>query len=259
MMAGASGFATAPDQSTLRIEAVPLAGDPLGANLRDGALIAALGIELPTRRRNRVIGEAQHVSTTGFDIRVHHTLGICPKYIQAREIIGSAGPLSPAAIKVHRSAALDQATRAIIAKADTFFVASVDPRAEDGIVGGVDISHRGGNPGFVRIDDDATLTTPDFVGNFKFNTLGNFVIEPRAGLLFVDFDRGGLVYLAARAEMIWDGPEVARFTGAQRLVRFAITEVIHVEESLPLRFSAAEFSPALARTGTWMDAGPAAV
>ena len=59
---------------------------------------------------------------------------------------------------------------------------------------GADISHRGGRPGFVRVDGDV-LTIPDFRGNRYFNTLGNLIAEPRASLLFVDFETGDLLQL----------------------------------------------------------------
>jgi ferredoxin-NADP reductase len=106
----------------------------------------------------------------------------------------------------------------------------------------------------VRVDDEATLTAPDFVGNFIFNTLGNWQIDDRAGLLFIDFEGGDIVYIAARAEIIWEGPEVRAFAGAQRLVRYHLQEVIRVEDSLPARFTGPENSPLLARTGTWTEA-----
>ncbi|MBV9075932.1 MAG: pyridoxamine 5'-phosphate oxidase family protein, partial [Methylobacteriaceae bacterium] len=148
----------------------------------------------------------------------------------------------------------DDAATAILARADTFFVASVDPRPEDGLAAGADISHRGGRPGFIRVDDARTITTPDFVGNFLFNTLGNLLADDRAGLLVPDFETGDLLYLAGRAEVIWDGPEVAAFAGAQRLVRYHLHDVIRVERSLPLAFSAPEPSPLHVRTGTWAEA-----
>jgi uncharacterized protein len=105
----------------------------------------------------------------------------------------------------------------------------------------------------VRVDDEVTLTAPDFVGNFIFNTLGNWQIDDRAGLLFIDFEKGDLVYVAARAEIVWDGPEVRAFAGAQRLVRYRLQEVIRVEDCLPARFSLPENSPLLERTGTWAE------
>ena len=42
----------------------------------------------------------------------------------------------------------------------------------------MDISHRGGRPGFVRVDGDV-LTIPDFRGNRYFNTLSNLLLEQR--------------------------------------------------------------------------------
>jgi predicted pyridoxine 5'-phosphate oxidase superfamily flavin-nucleotide-binding protein len=151
--------------------------------------------------------------------------------------------------------------QALIAAADTFFIATAylgasagESTTVSGIADrqqGVDVSHRGGKPGFVRIDDARTLTVPDFVGNFFFNTLGNLVEHPRAGLLFIDFVSGDLLYLAVTAELIWDGAEVAAFKGAERLLRFHVEQAIRVEASLPLRWSEAEMSPALAPMGSW--------
>jgi ferredoxin-NADP reductase/predicted pyridoxine 5'-phosphate oxidase superfamily flavin-nucleotide-binding protein len=254
VLVGEPGFVRTPDATTLQVSARPLFGDPLNANLRDGADIAALGLELPTRRRNRVIGVADGVSEGGFAIRVRQTMGVCSQYIQARTSVLTADPMHPQPRPVHRSDQLDESARALIAQADTYFVASADLKAEHGEARGVDIAHRGGRLGFVRIDDERTLTAPEFVGNFMFNTLGNFIVEPRAGLLFVDFTSGHLLYIAAHAEIVWDGPEVSAFAAAQRLVRFHIDQVIRIEAALPLRFSDPEYSPLLAHTGSWENA-----
>ncbi|MBV9079477.1 MAG: pyridoxamine 5'-phosphate oxidase family protein, partial [Methylobacteriaceae bacterium] len=188
MLVGAPGFMAAPDPHRLTVAARPLFGDPLAETLREGAEIALLGIELPTRRRNRVIGTVAEAHDGGFAIAVRTTLGVCPQYIQGREATILRDPQVIEPRPVHRAAALDDAATAILARADTFFVASVDPRQEDGLAAGADISHRGGRPGFVRVDDPRTITTPDFVGNFLFNTLGNFLADDRAGLLVPDFE-----------------------------------------------------------------------
>lgn len=82
--------------------------------------------------------------------------------------------------------------------------------------GGLDVSHRGGRPGFMRVDGDV-LTIPDFRGNRYLNTLGNFLLDPRAGLLFVDFARGDLLHLAGEVEVLWDG-EAARIRGRRAAV-----------------------------------------
>jgi len=254
MIVGQPGFVQAPDPNRLEITARPLFGDPLNETLRPHADIAFLGVQLPTRRRNRAIGSVSEVRPDGFTIAVSQTLGVCPQYIQGREARFIDDPLAPEPRPVHRSTTLDRPARAIIKKADTFFVASVNPREDDGVAAGADVSHRGGRPGFIRIDDQATLTTPDFVGNFIFNTLGNFLRDDRAGLLLIDFETGDTLYLAARAEIIWKGPELAAFAGAQRLVRYRLSEVIRVEQALPLSFSEPDASPLLARTGTWSQA-----
>jgi hypothetical protein len=145
----------------------------------------------------------------------------------------------------------------LIRAADTFFIATAYAGDEAGnpMPHGADVSHRGGKPGFVRIDDERTLTVPDFAGNFYFNTLGNVLREPRAGLLFMDFASGDLLYLACRAEILFDGPEVRAFAGAERLLRFHVTRALLAERALPLRWGEAELSPALERTGAWAVEG----
>jgi hypothetical protein len=92
---------------------------------------------------------------------------------------------------------------------------------------------------------------PDFLGNYFFNTLGNLTVNPRAGLLFIDFDNGDLLYLAVKADIVWDGPELRAFEGAQRLLRFNVLQMRRVEGALPLRWGAAELSTALAGMGRW--------
>src|SRR5205814_657638 len=154
---------------------------------------------------------------------------------------------------VHRTHKLDDAMRAMVASADTFFIASAytEDDADSACAHGVDVSHRGGKPGFVRIDDARTLTVPDFMGNFLFNTIGNLLVHQQAGLLFVDFASGDVLQISADAEVIWAGEEVKTFTGAQRLLRFHITSALRIRDALPLRWGDAELSPVLETTGSW--------
>jgi hypothetical protein len=78
---------------------------------------------------------------------------------------------------------------------------------------------------------------PDYQGNMMFNTLGNLAVDPRAGLLFVDFDRGNTLQLTGRATIVWDGSELAGFPGAQRLVEFTIDAVVETSWSRASRDS----------------------
>jgi hypothetical protein len=103
----------------------------------------------------------------------------------------------------------------------------------------------------VRVDGDGTLTVPDFIGNFFFNTLGNLALNPRCGLLFIDFEQGDVLQVAARGEVIHEGAEVAAFEGAQRLMRFEVESALRLPRALPLRWGPAQMSPVLAGTGAW--------
>ncbi|WP_201317163.1 pyridoxamine 5'-phosphate oxidase family protein, partial [Burkholderia sp. E168m15] len=210
-----------------------------------GAPLGGLGIEFDTRRRNRVNGVVRAVDGDALTIAVEQSFGNCAKYIQGRKPTFVARDVE-ASVAPDVSDALSGADRALLAQADTFFVASANTSAEAGAARGADVSHRGGMPGFVRVDDARTLTTPDFSGNRFFNTLGNLQHDPRAGLLFIDFDSGDVLYVAARAEIVWDGPDVASFDGAQRVVRFHVREVRRVRAVLPFRWSAVERAPQFA-------------
>jgi hypothetical protein len=188
---------------------------------------------------------------------VRQSFGNCPKYIQARAWEWTDGAPPPDTAMHERSALSEEAHR-LIADADTFFIATAAANAsaaDAARADGVDVSHRGGTSGFVRVGvaaDGATeLTVPDFVGNFMFNTLGNLVVNPRAGLLFVDFARGDLLGLTGSVAIVWDGPEVEAFAGAQRLLRIRIEEGWRVHQALPLRWSAPEPSPHLDGLGPW--------
>jgi len=240
VLASSPGFIESPDPRRLTIRARRLTADPLVETLAEGVPIGLLGIAPDTRRRNRANGVVEHVTDESFTVRVRQSFGNCPKYIQARkpEYVGGGAPTKA----VHVSQGLDRAARRMIQRADTFFIATAHPAASgDSPPGhGVDVSHRGGRPGFVRTDDDGTLTIPDFVGNFFFNTLGNIALNPRAGLLFIDFEIGDLLYAAGDAEIIWEGAEVEAFEGAERLLRFHVRELKRVEASLPLRWGEAQ-------------------
>ena len=244
------GFLSSSDEHHLSITAQTLFGDPLAQNLGPGVDIGLLGIELPTRRRNRLNGVVTATSQDGFDLRVTQSFGNCPQYIQTRT--AQWIDFDPAKPKpVQSITQLSEADRSLIQNTDTFFIATAYQGDDAGKARGVDVSHRGGKPGFVRVDSDGSLTIPDFSGNLIFNTLGNLELNPKAGLLFLDFDQGDLLYLTGTAEVIWDGPEVEAYEGAERLLRFRLTQGHRVEGSLPVPWSAPEFSPFLDKTGSW--------
>jgi predicted pyridoxine 5'-phosphate oxidase superfamily flavin-nucleotide-binding protein len=246
VLARPPGFLHSPHPQRLDVKARALPGDPLEASLAEGAPIGLLGLEPQTRRRNRMNGIVRELKDSGFSVDVSQSFGNCPKYIQAREPVYLA-PGAGAVPVVHESLQLDDAARRLITGADTFFIATAyaGDSAQAGFAGGVDVSHRGGRPGFVRVAADGTLTVPDYAGNYFFNTLGNIAVNPRAGLLFIDFENGDLLYLAVAASIIWDGRELEAFEGAQRLLRMQLLSMRRIEGALPLRWGPAELSPYL--------------
>ena len=253
LRAGRPGFmhADIAEKLTLELARDPL--DPADAGMEDGDGIGMLGIELHTRRRNRMNGLVSRQSGERFHIDVTQAYGNCPQYIRLRQYEFTDAPAGP----VSKLSALDADAAAMIRAADSFYVASYVVR--DGKKQ-VDASHRGGKPGFVRIDDDGVLTIPDFSGNLFFNTLGNFLLNPRAGLVFVDFRNGDLLQLSGRAEVILDAPEVAAFVGAERMWRFTPQQIVRRPAALPLRWidvavgADSGASPNALITGSWEDA-----
>jgi hypothetical protein len=252
MVWGLPGFVDSPDAETLHLAGSIAAGDPLLQNLSPGAPIGLLGIELETRRRNRANGIVTARRGDDFTLRVTQSFGNCQKYIQVRDTTFKRDPFTAVAVKtIPEEARLSAEAARQIAASDTFFIASRS--AHPAVVGhgeGVDVSHRGGLPGFAKVStepDGSVITFPDYVGNFLFNTLGNIEADPRVGLLFVDFDRGDFLSLSGNASIVWEGPDVRATPGAQRLVRVKIRAGVRMEDALPFGFSPPIYAPQFAR------------
>jgi ferredoxin-NADP reductase/predicted pyridoxine 5'-phosphate oxidase superfamily flavin-nucleotide-binding protein len=239
ILAGEPGFASASDPGALAIRAQPVPGDALAGSLVCGADIGILGIELATRRRNRVNGRVEDSGEEGFTLAVDQSFGNCPQYIRERawRIVE---PTAAPARRGHERLTPELARR--IREADTLFIATGHRGDGEDPTFGMDASHRGGEPGFVRVEGDRVLLIPDYAGNNHFNTVGNLVMDPRAGLLFVDFESGGMLQLTGRTEIDWDSPAVAEFPGARRLVRFTLEQAIVLDAALPLRWDASAAS-----------------
>jgi predicted pyridoxine 5'-phosphate oxidase superfamily flavin-nucleotide-binding protein len=234
---GTPGFARAMNDRSLRIDALPLPGDPAANGLHPGSAIGLLAIEPATRRRMRVNGVVDARGEAGFTLRTEQVYSNCPKYIQARDLIAAEPQATPGVQTVHHMTSLSPAQMRFISTADTFVIATAHPEA------GADASHRGGLSGFVRVESDRALAIPDYSGNMMFQTLGNLAIDPRAGLLFLDFEHGWTLQIAGRAVVDWDPAAAATFAGAQRVVRFAVEDVVEITGATALRWGQPDFSP----------------
>ncbi len=254
LLSGQPGFITSPDPKRLAFAAHPDPQDPATASLTDGAAVGLLGIELHTRRRNRINGTVQQQTDQGFEIAVEHAFGNCPQYIQLRDFTFVREPDDFAVVTVAQSLDMsDSQVGAMISAADTFFVSSY---VDDAAGRHVDASHRGGKPGFVRINADGSLTIPDFAGNLHFNTFGNFMLNPKAGLVFPDFETGDMLHLTGDAELVLESDEIAAFQGAERLWVFRPRKIMLRPAALPLRFVMQPdgWSPNSLMTGDWQQA-----
>ncbi len=252
LLSGKPGFISSPDPTRLHISASALPQDPLAGSLAVGKRLGLLGLEPASRRRNRVNTHVVEISGGGFALEVDQSFGNCPQYIQRRTIDFIRDPGTPAPDHhVETLSSLDTDASALVARSDTFFVAShVDlenrPDRE-----GVDVSHRGGQPGFIKVEGD-TLTIPDYAGNRFFNTLGNFLVNPRAGLLFVDFDSGDTLQLSGSVELLDENdPAIRGFKGAERGWRFHCRQGLRTRHALPFRSSFMDYSPNSLMTGSW--------
>ncbi len=240
---GRPGFISSPDAVSLTISATPLAGDPLRQNLKAGAPVSFLGIEPPTRRRNRLNAMIDTVSATGFTSRVVQSFGNCPQYIQTRDMEFVRDPGASPEVEIIPFTELDRVLTDRISQADTFFVASHNASDDPEDTGGVDVNHRGGMPGFIRVDGN-TLTIPDYRGNNSFNTLGNLVLNPKAGLMFLDYETGDIIQMTGSTELVLDLTDVQKEElSAERAWRFTLDHGHILKNASPLRWAFGEYSP----------------
>jgi predicted pyridoxine 5'-phosphate oxidase superfamily flavin-nucleotide-binding protein len=101
----------------------------------------------------------------------------------------------------------------MIENAEMFFLATADAE------GRPDVSYKGGLPGFVRVVSEGTLAFPHYDGNGMFKSLGNVLVNPNVGLLFIDFERPNRMRVQGVASVSADDPLLAEFPGAQLIIR----------------------------------------
>ncbi|MFF9085472.1 pyridoxamine 5'-phosphate oxidase family protein [Streptomyces sp. NPDC014991] len=227
-VAGTAGFVRATGPRQISVAGGPPPTDPLATALATpGTPVGSIVLDPRTRRRLRLNGRARPTAA-GFAVEADQVFGNCPRYIQRRETYERVEGRTPGASR--RTGRLEPADMEFVRAADTFFVSTVHGD-------GADVSHRGGNPGFVRVASPQELRWPDYSGNAMFLTLGNLYTDPRAGLLFLDWETGSALQLTGEAR--------TEFSDAgERTVCFTVTEAVRTTAAVPLRWSAPEYSPA---------------
>lgn len=209
-------------------------GDALDNALTVGTDIGLVGIELHSRRRNRASGFLSKADANGLTFEVVQSYGNCPQYISERDWY--AVDIDEKATQVTRHKQLTSAMQSWIANADTLFIGSGYRAENEHESNGMDASHRGGAKGFVSVINERQLVIPDYAGNNFFNTIGNLIVNPLVGLLFIDFEEGNLLQLSGRATIDWDSEEVNKYAGAHRLLNIEIDHVVEQKGVLPIRW-----------------------
>jgi predicted pyridoxine 5'-phosphate oxidase superfamily flavin-nucleotide-binding protein len=107
-----------------------------------------------------------------------------------------------------------------IQAAPFFFLATSDSE------GRCDCSFKGGGPGLIRILDERRFVFPDFAGNGAFMSIGNILVNPQVGCLFIDFSDGARLRVNGRAAISEDAALLGLFAGAERVVLVSVEQVV---------------------------------
>jgi uncharacterized protein len=128
-------------------------------------------------------------------------------------------PLADRLEQVVVRTAFTEEDRGFIERSAMFFIATADAD------GHPDCSYKGGLPGFVQVLDDQTLAVPDYDGNGMYRTWGNVLVNPRVGLLFLDFEQPKRLRVNGTARVSLDDPLRARYPGCVFMVRITATRI----------------------------------
>ena len=243
MLFGAPGFLQpSEDAHTLVIDLAQVAvqpRDPLWQNIQHDDRLGLLLLEAHSRRRLKINGTAT-VADGRLSLRIEESVPICPRYIQRRSIALDDPGRQAMPDGMRDGAALGAEQLQSITGADTFFLASAHETH------GADCSHRGGRPGFVRALDNGVLRIPDYNGNSMFNSFGNFLLDPQAGLLFPDYERRVMLQMNGTVDVFWDQPDVDGFTaGTGRYWEFTVDRWLETPLPAALRADFVDYSPFL--------------
>src|ERR1700744_5892018 len=177
-LTGSPGFLNVTSPTTLEVGVALPPGDPLHG-LPAGQPVGLVVVEFAARRRVRGNGTLLQTGPRRRVVKVEQAYGNCPQYIQQRVLVPEHLDQAEAG-DVRRGHTLAAEDIELIRGADTFFLGTTHPER------GSDASHRGGQPGFVRVDGDQ-LWWPDYAGNNMFNSFGNLDVDPETALLFLAF------------------------------------------------------------------------
>lgn len=267
LLGGHPGFARSLGQSIIGLKTqVDPKHDPViellvGANLdmgpqrvgHNGRQMSALGIHLATRDRVKLAGrlvagalvdtmlkvDGADVSTTEIQaaFKVQKSLGNCPKYLNKKQII----PSVPQSVLSSDSLPLSEPALDLLARADMFFISASNHGSS------MSTNHRGGPPGFVRVlqndEGGLVLVYPEYSGNRLYQTLGNMYTDPKAGLVFPNFDSGDVLYVTGNTEIVLGRDAAAILPRSNLVIKVKVNAARFVLRGLAFRGEPGERSP----------------
>jgi len=240
ILSGKPGFMKS-DEQLLRMDRSKMKlnkFDPVWNHLSEGALTGFLWIDLASRRRLRASGNVYAIDAQQLQFGIDLSYPNCPKYIQRRVPSFVEQNLYSPDQSFQSGKILGEEQRMLLNQADTVFVGSYYKDS------GVDASHRGGKPGFIKILNKQSLRFPDYSGNSMYNTLGNFVRNPLAGLIVPDFQSGATLQLTGQVEIHWSlDNEDLPTGGTGRYWDFHIEHWTHINNAIPFQWEFLDYSP----------------
>jgi hypothetical protein len=223
MLFGMRGFMRSADGRSVHLDLSQVAvqeHDPFWQNIEANPAVGMIAIELGSRRRIRINGEISRPAENTLQLSVREAYPNCPKYI-TRRVVRTVATGTPMNSEINRGKMLGPEQQNLLTRGDVLFISTAHPTK------GADASHRGGNPGFIEVLNRETVRIPDYAGNSMFNTFGNLVVDPSAGLVVPDFENGRFLQLTGRAEIVFNGDDPVNATGGTH--RFL---VFHIDEWL---------------------------
>ncbi|KAF9222801.1 hypothetical protein BS17DRAFT_782595 [Gyrodon lividus] len=248
---GQPGFATSQHFGELTMHASVWEGDPFAQNVKSSGdhpmLIAGIGVEFSTRRRNKFAGHIESIEGDGtlFRVRsfVNEAIGNCPKYINIRELVpfpDTRPRIVYRRLEMSPDERLPDDVISFIHESDTLFIGTyyrAEEEDRERFPSHVGMNHRGGKPGFARVQpsDGRTLVIPDYSGNRLLTSLGNIEATPLAGVTFVSFTTGAVLYLTGHAHNIVGHAAQRLMPRTNTLTTVHVTGYIFVGDALPVR------------------------
>lgn len=215
LIVGERGFISIPSVKEITFDVSKIVSnreDIFFKNIVSKPTVGLLFHDAERRARYRAWGIARNNrNQLIFDIRLGYPS--CPKHIQ-REVIELDEDSKVTSSEYQKGTNLGELEKEWIMGAHTFFIATQSKK------GDIESSHRGGDPGFIEIQENGLLRVPDYLGNSMFSTLGNIYENPKAALLFVDYDKGDTLQLSGNAELQFDQNSKDDFYKSGETARF---------------------------------------